>query len=80
MQLWLEPTFSVKKIFDVTQKTHKIFCIIVGKNKTIEVYNNLHNRREISISVFDRSLTEHSICRAQKKKKKHVNRSEPLDS
>ena len=56
----------------------EIFCIIVGKNETIEVYNNLHKGREISIFVFDRSLTEQSICRAQKKK--HVNRSEPLDS
>ena len=66
MRLWLEPTFSVKKVFNVTQKTHEIFCIIVGKNETIEVYNNLHKGREISISVFDRSLTEQSICRAQK--------------
>ena len=41
-----------------------------GKIKTIEVYNNLHKGREISITVFDRGLTEQSICRAQKKKKK----------
>ena len=54
------------------------FALSWGKIITINVYNNLHKGREISIFVFDRSLTEQSICRAQKKK--HVNRSEPLDS
>ena len=67
MRLWLEPTFSVKKIFNVTQKTHmKYFALWWGKIKTIKVYSNLHKGREISISVFDRSLIEQSICRAQK--------------
>ena len=64
----------------MTQKTNmKYFALSWGKIKTVDVYNNLHKGREISITVFDRSLTEQSICRAQKKKK-HVNRSEPLDS
>ena len=59
----------------------KYFALLWGKIKTVDVYNNLHYGREISITVFDRSLTEQSICRAPKKKKKeHVNRSEPLDS
>ena len=44
----------------------KYFALSWGKIKTIEVYNNLHKGREISIFVFDRSLTEQSVCRAQK--------------
>ena len=61
MRLWLEPTFSVKKIFRVTQKTNmKYFALSWGKIKKIDVYNNLHKRRDISIFVFDRSLTEES--------------------
>ena len=37
MRLWLEPTFSVKKIFNVTQKTHmKYFALSWGKMKQLK--------------------------------------------